>query len=742
MHYLGRELLYTRRYASAVQVLQRHIAMDRWKAEKAQSMIYLGDCLGGLGQPDEQAEWYFRAFHTDPTRREALLRLAGFYQHNRQATAVAAFAAAAMEIPWHAFYANLVAQYRDEPHAFRYWGRGWLGNIQGAQEDLLKCLEWNPFNATYLEHTKYYFPYADRLIDGWMLYPELLWLYETAERMQSVVEVGSWKGRSTHAIASGCRRGEVWAVDHFRGSKGEEVQHAEAANPENIYRQFLNNTEELNNLHILRMGSLEAAERFDDHSVDMVFIDAGHTYEDVKADIEAWLPKARILIAGHDFAPEWPGVRRAVTERFGQVGKHKTIWYRYVKEPLVSIIIPTLGREEQLQRLINLIETNAGWPLYEVLVEVDDWPPNNQGVPRLVQRGVARARGELIMYLGTDCEPQRGFLLEAVHAMLRHFPAYDGLIGLNDGIYTSGQVATHWLAGKALLPLLDGEFFHTGYHHVGCDNELTARCRKLRRYVWCEQARINHQHFSVTGKELDETYRVGWQPELVERDRALLRRRAEQLGLDIEVDMRPRKIPRRAFSIWLGEEPPELVKVCLSSHRERLKGWEYRLLTLDNTRWIEDAYFRRAVEAKRWVKAADRLRLLELQRNGGVYLDADMELLTEIPHSLLVPSMLVAREENGFIANSVIGAVPGHPTLGRVLQRMEQADPEDDKVFENGMEIFSREVDASIAEGDQDILVVGPSVFFPFNHQTHKTTFTEKTIAYHHFMKSWAGGDD
>lgn len=65
-----------------------------------------------------------------------------------------------------------------------------------------------------------------------------------------------------------------------------------------------------------------------DRELDFVFIDADHSYEGVKKDIEAWLPKLKEggLIGGHDFDQE--GVERAVGERFAVVeaGLNKT-WF-------------------------------------------------------------------------------------------------------------------------------------------------------------------------------------------------------------------------------------------------------------------------------------------------------------------------------------------------------------------------------------------------------------------------------
>lgn len=85
-----------------------------------------------------------------------------------------------------------------------------------------------------------------------------------------------------------------------------------------------------------RMGSLEAAAEVEDESIDIVFIDGLHTYEGVKADIEAWEPKVRSggLISGHDYMGHvrHAGVQKAVDERFGAENISRgpdLVWYIY-----------------------------------------------------------------------------------------------------------------------------------------------------------------------------------------------------------------------------------------------------------------------------------------------------------------------------------------------------------------------------------------------------------------------------
>src|SRR4029077_15971588 len=62
-----------------------------------------------------------------------------------------------------------------------------------------------------------------------------------------------------------------------------------------------------------RCESLAAAARFEDLSLDFVFLDASHAYDALRCALAAWWPKLRPggLFAGHDYA--WSsGVRAAV----------------------------------------------------------------------------------------------------------------------------------------------------------------------------------------------------------------------------------------------------------------------------------------------------------------------------------------------------------------------------------------------------------------------------------------------
>ena len=140
------------------------------------------------------------------------------------------------------------------------------------------------------------------------------------------VEVGSWKGRSASymsvEILNSKKRIQFDCVDTWLGS----VEHTdpnslffveELINDKDwLYYQFLNNTRPVCDIiNTVRSSSLDSVNLYENRSLDFVFIDASHEYDDVKKDILAWYPKIKKggIIAGHDFTT-FEGVRQAVDE--------------------------------------------------------------------------------------------------------------------------------------------------------------------------------------------------------------------------------------------------------------------------------------------------------------------------------------------------------------------------------------------------------------------------------------------
>jgi predicted O-methyltransferase YrrM len=165
-------------------------------------------------------------------------------------------------------------------------------------------------------------------IEGYTKESELALLFRLAESMRAgavVAEVGSFRGRSTVAIAAGLRNvddARLIAVDTFAGDPGW----SEIADVSVARRLFDRNTGEIEFLEVIQAESVQAAAQIEDGSIDWVFIDALHDYRSVRDDIRAWAPKVKTggLISGHDYGRA--GVTDAVLAVFSGVEVEQSIW--------------------------------------------------------------------------------------------------------------------------------------------------------------------------------------------------------------------------------------------------------------------------------------------------------------------------------------------------------------------------------------------------------------------------------
>jgi hypothetical protein len=149
-----------------------------------------------------------------------------------------------------------------------------------------------------------------------------------ADRPSTLVQIGTWVGRATAylgvEIVNSGKPVTLVAVDHFQGS-AEIDHHPRAVNVPRSEALFRANTAPLatalgDRFEILVSDSAAAAILFADGSVDAVWIDGAHSYDLVKRDLDAWIPKIRAggVMGGDDFDRRCPGVTRAVLERFGR----------------------------------------------------------------------------------------------------------------------------------------------------------------------------------------------------------------------------------------------------------------------------------------------------------------------------------------------------------------------------------------------------------------------------------------
>jgi predicted O-methyltransferase YrrM len=151
-----------------------------------------------------------------------------------------------------------------------------------------------------------------RQIDGWLTKREALGLFLIAKRMPSgarILEIGSWKGKSTFALASGLASGTIFALDPFDAAGEPESREAYEKQRGDMplldqFKANLGGQGLWNKISVCQGYSSDFAGKFQD--LDFVFIDGDHSKEGCAYDFLTFsgAVKSGGLIGFHDYDPD------------------------------------------------------------------------------------------------------------------------------------------------------------------------------------------------------------------------------------------------------------------------------------------------------------------------------------------------------------------------------------------------------------------------------------------------------
>ena len=132
---------------------------------------------------------------------------------------------------------------------------------------------------------------------------------KAAPKNAVIVEIGSFKGRSTVSFGFGCvgTQKHIYAIDLFEGDGADYGQ----GDFQKVFHDNVIRCELSNYITSIKKHSIQVAATWD-KPIDILFIDGSHEYQDVKADFEAFYPyvKKNGTIAFHDIKGKWDGVIR------------------------------------------------------------------------------------------------------------------------------------------------------------------------------------------------------------------------------------------------------------------------------------------------------------------------------------------------------------------------------------------------------------------------------------------------
>lgn len=158
-------------------------------------------------------------------------------------------------------------------------------------------------------------------VPGWFTFEEFYaFIIKKLPVGAKVAEVGAYQGQSASYLI----------VESINQEKKFDITIIDCW-PGDLFQIFLKHLKPLEGLYkTIHAGSQDAVKKFEDNSLDFVYIDAEHSYKAVKEDIKEWMPKVKSggIIAGHDYdKQEHPGVCQAVEESLPSFSLIKESWY-------------------------------------------------------------------------------------------------------------------------------------------------------------------------------------------------------------------------------------------------------------------------------------------------------------------------------------------------------------------------------------------------------------------------------
>lgn len=153
-------------------------------------------------------------------------------------------------------------------------------------------------------------------VEGHLVPGQEQWLFDAARALPegaNIVEIGSFKGRSTCCLGFGCRgmNKRIFAVDSFNGNDWDFPDR-------DFLEDFRRNVERCGLAQVVepKVGLSTDIAKTWNKPIHMLFVDGSHRYQDVLDDFDAFFPFVVDggLVAFHDVVETWNEVLQAWNE--------------------------------------------------------------------------------------------------------------------------------------------------------------------------------------------------------------------------------------------------------------------------------------------------------------------------------------------------------------------------------------------------------------------------------------------
>lgn len=207
-------------------------------------------------------------------------------------------------------------------------------------------------------------------------------------------------------------------------------------------------------------------------------------------------------------------------------------------------------------------------------------------------------------------------------------------------------------------------------------------------------------------------------------------------------------IPKKIHYCWFGKsELPKFAKKCIESWKKYCPEFEIIEWNENNYDVYKNSYMKEAYENKKWAFVSDFARLDIIYREGGFYLDIDVELIRSLD-SLCNKHCVLGIESTGYINTGLgFGAEKENKVIELMLKEYKNIHFLISQGIFNDLPCPVRNTFPLVKYGfdktSNNIQVIlnayiYPKEYFcPVDYETEELNITSNTFSIHHFNGTW-----
>ena len=212
-------------------------------------------------------------------------------------------------------------------------------------------------------------------------------------------------------------------------------------------------------------------------------------------------------------------------------------------------------------------------------------------------------------------------------------------------------------------------------------------------------------------------------------------------------------IPKVINYCWFGRgELPDETKRYIETWKKNCPDYKIIEWNEDNFDIHSNTYVEEAYIAKKYAFVTDYVRLYVLYNNGGIYMDADVEILKPIDR-FLNEKAFSSFENNNKIPTGIMGAEKGNLWIKDLLDEYNyihflrkdgsyDTTSNTERITKFTIDKYGLIPKSSYQKLEDGIVTIYPYDYFcPKDWSTGQINITENTYTIHHFSGSWLSKD-